>query len=158
MAFINESGLYSLILRSTKKEAKKFKRWVTADVLPKIRKFGYYRYENRPKSDFEELIKSITTNRDKETNHVVTAEDIYDVVYLAKTIEEGFDLDKDIARLVAINMANAKFGCFDELRQAIINRMFGHQPLLAISMRIQKKIERELYDHSLSIFEISRHS
>ena len=34
---INESGLYTLILRSTKPEAKRFKRWVTSEVLPSIR-------------------------------------------------------------------------------------------------------------------------
>ena len=39
---INEPGLYSLILTSRKPEAKKFKRWVTHDVLPSIRKTGLY--------------------------------------------------------------------------------------------------------------------
>lgn len=39
---INESGLYSLLLRSKKKEAKPFKRWVTSEVLPAIRKTGSY--------------------------------------------------------------------------------------------------------------------
>ncbi len=39
---INESGLYSLILRSRKAEAKRFKKWVTAEVLPAIRKHGSY--------------------------------------------------------------------------------------------------------------------
>lgn len=39
---INESGLYSLILRSRKPEAKAFKKWVTAEVLPAIRKHGMY--------------------------------------------------------------------------------------------------------------------
>jgi prophage antirepressor-like protein len=39
---INEPGLYSLILRSRKPEAKKFKRWVTHSVLPAIRKTGGY--------------------------------------------------------------------------------------------------------------------
>ena len=39
---INESGLYSLILGSKKPEAKRFKRWVTAEVLPSIRKTGSY--------------------------------------------------------------------------------------------------------------------
>jgi len=39
---INESGLYSLILRSRKREAKRFKKWVTAEVLPSIRKTGGY--------------------------------------------------------------------------------------------------------------------
>lgn len=39
---INESGLYSLILSSKLPAAKKFKRWVTAEVLPSIRKHGFY--------------------------------------------------------------------------------------------------------------------
>lgn len=39
---INESGLYSLILGSNKPEAKKFKKWITAEVLPSIRKTGGY--------------------------------------------------------------------------------------------------------------------
>lgn len=39
---INESGLYSLVLTSRKPAAKRFKKWVTADVLPTIRKTGTY--------------------------------------------------------------------------------------------------------------------
>ena len=39
---INESGLYTLIFGSAKPEAKKFKRWVTSEVLPSIRKTGEY--------------------------------------------------------------------------------------------------------------------
>lgn len=39
---INESGLYSLIFRSRKSEAKRFKKWVTSEVLPSIRKTGSY--------------------------------------------------------------------------------------------------------------------
>lgn len=39
---INESGLYSLILTSRKPEAKRFKKWVTSEVLPSIRKTGQY--------------------------------------------------------------------------------------------------------------------
>ena len=41
-ALVSEAGLYSLILRSRKSEAKAFKRWVTHDVLPSIRKRGGY--------------------------------------------------------------------------------------------------------------------
>ena len=40
--FINESGLYSLILSSKLPQAKAFKRWVTSEVLPQIRKTGGY--------------------------------------------------------------------------------------------------------------------
>lgn len=40
--FITESGLYAVILRSDKPNAKKFRKWVTAEVLPSIRKTGAY--------------------------------------------------------------------------------------------------------------------
>ncbi|EHU2142681.1 MULTISPECIES: BRO family protein [Acinetobacter] len=42
LTIINESGLYSAILKSRKPEAKKFKKWVTSEVLPSIRKTGKY--------------------------------------------------------------------------------------------------------------------
>ena len=42
MAVINEPGLYSLIIRSRKAEAKQFKRWITHEVLPSIRKTGQF--------------------------------------------------------------------------------------------------------------------
>lgn len=46
MTIINESGLYSLIISSKLPNAKKFKKWVTSDVLPSIRKYGLYaKYE-----------------------------------------------------------------------------------------------------------------
>ena len=42
MAVVNESGLYSLVLGSRKPEAKAFKRWITHEVIPSIRKTGGY--------------------------------------------------------------------------------------------------------------------
>ncbi|MEW6378616.1 MAG: Bro-N domain-containing protein [bacterium] len=42
MLVINESGLYTLILRSNKPEAKPFRKWVTSEVLPSLRKTGSY--------------------------------------------------------------------------------------------------------------------
>ncbi len=42
LTIINESGLYSLILRSQLPKARKFKRWVTSEVLPAIRRHGVY--------------------------------------------------------------------------------------------------------------------
>lgn len=49
---INEAGLYTLIIRSNKTEAKQFKRWITHEVLPSIRKTGNYQ---KPQS-IEDLI------------------------------------------------------------------------------------------------------
>ena len=42
MSVVNESGLYNLVLGSRKPEAKRFKRWITHEVLPSIRKTGSY--------------------------------------------------------------------------------------------------------------------
>lgn len=54
---INESGLYSLVLTSRKPEARRFKRWITHEVLPSIRKTGSYgSFDNL--SD-EEMLKMI---------------------------------------------------------------------------------------------------
>ncbi|HDP5861051.1 TPA: phage antirepressor KilAC domain-containing protein [Staphylococcus aureus] len=43
---VNESGLYSLIFSSKLESAKRFKRWVTSDVLPAIRRYGIYATDN----------------------------------------------------------------------------------------------------------------
>tara|TARA_R110002126_G_scaffold290458_1_gene447455 strand:+ start:688 stop:1509 length:822 start_codon:yes stop_codon:yes gene_type:complete len=42
---INESGLYALVLTSRKEQAKRFRKWITAEVLPAIRKFGRYDHQ-----------------------------------------------------------------------------------------------------------------
>lgn len=56
MTVINESGLYSLILSSKLPTAKRFKRWVTSEVLPAIRKHGAYLTEQK--------VEEILTNPD----------------------------------------------------------------------------------------------
>lgn len=50
MTVINESGLYSLILSSKLPNAKRFKRWVTSEILPSIRKTGSYSIQSKPDS------------------------------------------------------------------------------------------------------------
>ena len=61
--FINESGLYSLVLSSKLPQAKAFKRWVTAEVLPQIRKTGGYiplkDQEGRELSDLEIMCRAM---------------------------------------------------------------------------------------------------
>lgn len=52
MTIINESGLYTLVLGSKLDSAKRFKRWVTSEVLPTIRKTGSY---NKPMTEAEQI-------------------------------------------------------------------------------------------------------
>ena len=55
VTLINESGVYALLFSSKLPTAKKFKRWVTSEVLPAIRKTGSY---SKPKSQLELLVES----------------------------------------------------------------------------------------------------
>lgn len=57
--FINESGLYSLIFGSKLESARKFKRWVTSEVLPSIRKHGGYMVVKADESDEEIMARAL---------------------------------------------------------------------------------------------------
>ena len=83
---INESGMYSLILRSNKPEARKFKRWVTKEVLPSIRKTGSY---GKPKPQYQPLPE---TKTDAMMAAVVVAEALNlegsgKLAYITQTVE-----------------------------------------------------------------------
>ena len=70
---INESGLYSLILGSRKPEAKSFKRWVTSEVLPSIRKNGMYATEvtvEKMLSDPDFAIELLTTLKEERAKRI----------------------------------------------------------------------------------------
>ena len=56
---INESGLYSAILRSKRPEAKRFKKWVTSEVLPSIRQTGGYIHHDEEMSDEEIMARAL---------------------------------------------------------------------------------------------------
>lgn len=62
---INESGLYSLILSSKLESAKRFKRWVTSDVLPSIRKNGGYISGQETMTDNELIAKALMVAQNK---------------------------------------------------------------------------------------------
>lgn len=59
MTIINESGLYSLVLSSKLPNAKKFKRWVTSEILPSIRRNGGYIHGQEILSDEELMAKAL---------------------------------------------------------------------------------------------------
>ncbi len=74
-ALINESGLYSLILSSKLESAKKFKHWVTSEVLPSIRKHGMYAVDdllNNP----DMAIKAFTALKEEREKNKLLQEDV----------------------------------------------------------------------------------
>ena len=91
--FINESGLYTLILRSDKKEAKPFRKWITSEVIPAIRKTGKYEEKKKPLTQAELILQQAQWMVEAESriNNIEN-----DVIGLANTIEDN---DKSIKRL-----------------------------------------------------------
>lgn len=75
--FITESGLYAVILRSDKPNAKKFRKWVTSEVLPSIRKDGGYIAGQETLSDEELLSKALMVAQRKidEKNNIIAMQD-----------------------------------------------------------------------------------
>lgn len=74
LTVINESGLYSLILSSKMPNAKKFKHWVTADVLPSIRKHGAYMTQETLEAAImnpDMMIKLCTALKDEQNRNKV---------------------------------------------------------------------------------------
>ena len=91
--FINESGLYTLILRSDKKEAKPFRKWITSEVIPAIRKTGKYEEKKKPLTQAELILQQAQWMVEAE-NRINNIEN--NVIGLANTIEDN---DKSIKRL-----------------------------------------------------------
>ena len=88
MTVINESGLYSLILSSKLPTAKKFKRWVTSEVLPAIRKHGNYtapKQENKSKSiDLEIRLNNSKARMASEYRRIAEMTDIKEYKHICQ--------------------------------------------------------------------------
>ena len=88
MVIINESGLYSLILSSKLDSAKKFKKWVTSEVLPSIRKNGGYIYGQENMSEDELLSRALILANSKilslESKNEKLEEEKQDVTFLSE--------------------------------------------------------------------------
>lgn len=103
--FINESGLYSLILSSKMSNAKRFKHWVTSEVLPSIRKNGGYITNQENLSDSELLAKALLVaqrtieNRNAEIERMRPKEIFADAV----SASSSSILIGDLAKLICQN-------------------------------------------------------
>jgi len=86
MTIINESGLYSLVLSSGLPNAKKFKRWITTEVIPSIRKNGGYMI-NQENMTPEQIVanalivaQNIIANKDKQIAEMTPKADYFDAL------------------------------------------------------------------------------
>ena len=89
--FTNESGLYTLILRSDKPEAKPFRKWITSEVIPAIRKTG--KYEEKPMTSAQYLLQ--------QAQWMVEAENRMNNIEnnVAQTNQSIGNIKKDITRI-----------------------------------------------------------
>lgn len=110
---INESGLYSLILSSKMPNAKKFKRWVTAEVLPAIRKHGVYAVDEvlqnpdvliqaltelKKEREEKEKLKETVAVQNQQITEMTPKAGYYDVVLNCKDVISTTEIAKDYGR------------------------------------------------------------
>ena len=113
MVIINESGLYSLVLSSKLESARKFKRWITSEVIPQIRKTGAYHI---PKT-YAEALRALADETEKiealkKQNQLMQPKaEFFDAVTDSKTaIPIG-----DVAKILDIGIGRNKL--FEFLRE-----------------------------------------
>ena len=119
---INESGLYSLILSSQLPNAKAFKRWVTAEVLPTIRKHGMYATEELLSNPDIAIAAFKALKEEREARKVLEAEnkEMQPLALFAKSVSASDTsiLIGDLAKLLKQNgYTTGQKRLFDELRQ-----------------------------------------
>jgi len=123
---VNESGLYNVILRSDKAEAKKFKRWVTHEVLPSIRRHGAYVTPAKLEelmNDPDSWIKVLTALKEertaKERLQLEATENKPKVIFAdAVSVSDGTILIGELAKILKGNgIEIGQNRLFERLRQ-----------------------------------------
>ena len=128
--FINESGLYSLIFGSRLESARNFKKWVTKDVLPSIRKTGRYDYCLDHKYNYTLTFK-IENEMDLHVKMVSFLKKRYPHSLFTVTLGENQDT-------VHKRIDSFKKGYFPGFPDLIINNLHKHYSGFAIEMKSPK--------------------
>lgn len=110
---INESGLYSLVLSSKLPDAKKFKRWITSDVVPSVRTTGVYMTGNaadRILQDPDFIIQLATQVKERNAQLAAAKEkialDAPKVEYFDRAVERGDNLSfRDTAKVLGVSQS-----------------------------------------------------
>jgi prophage antirepressor-like protein len=100
---VTESGLYALIFQSRKPQAKKFRKWITAEVIPSLRKNGYYQINQPSKFGFidwkNELYSTIEINSRKVRVLEYKNEQYYNINDLNKVADSSTSSNQQVKRL-----------------------------------------------------------
>lgn len=122
MSIINESGLYSLVLTSRKPQAKAFKKWITSEVIPSIRKEGKYEVE-KPKTKldiYKEWLETATALVEAEERKLLLEKEntelLNEVNQLSEICDELFDYSS-ILRIAKFNNVSETLFTWRKLKQ-----------------------------------------
>lgn len=107
IVFVNESGLYTLIFGSKLESAKKFKRWVTSEVLPSIRKNGSYQIPQTTDGKIQLLAQGITETNQRVEKLTNEMKSVKTDISTAKTEIERLKLDLPLLPVEADNVSSA---------------------------------------------------
>lgn len=145
--FINESGLYSLILSSKLPTAKAFKRWVTSEVLPSIRKHGLYAKEELLDNPDIAIAAFKALKEEREARKALEAENkqMQPLALFAKSVSASDTsiLIGDLAKLLKQNgYETGQKRLFEELRQ----RSFLMKTGSSKNLPTQKAMELGLFE------------
>ncbi|WP_145447425.1 BRO family protein [Staphylococcus hominis] len=113
---INESGLYSLIFSSKLESAKRFKRWVTSEVLPSIRKTGSYQTKPLTTSEQIQLIAQGNTELDER---VTAIEQSYPIMH-----GEAKHIQKLVGQKVAEVVRNKFNGYYKQVSKKLFSEIY----------------------------------
>lgn len=149
LSFVNEDGLYDVILDSRKPEAKAFRKWVTSEVLPQIRKTGGYIPVKEEDDEKTILCKALMIyKRTLEQKEQLIEEQKPKVMFAeAVTASDGSILIRDLAKLITQN--GVKIG---QGRLFYWLRLHGY--LFKRETRpIQKWVEEGLFDTNVTLVQ-----
>lgn len=154
---INESGLYSLILSSKMPNAKKFKHWVTSEVLPNIRKHGAYMTDKTLEEaltspDF--LIQLATQLKDeREKRKAIEAKSNAQEQIIAELKPKADYTDRILQSkgLVTITQIAKDYGMSGQGMNALLNRMCIQYKTASGQWLLYSKYQARGYTHSKTI-------
>lgn len=154
---INESGLYNVILRSDKPEAKNFKRWVTHEVLPSIRRHGAYMSEKTLEQaltspDF--LIQLATQLKDETDKRKALEGKTKAQEQIIMELKPRADYTDRILRnkgLVTITQIAKDYGMSGQRMNALLNRLCIQYKTSSGQWLLYAKYQDKGYTHSRTI-------
>ncbi|HDH5935857.1 TPA: ORF6C domain-containing protein [Staphylococcus aureus] len=116
VTIINESGLYSLIFSSKLENAKRFKRWVTSEVLPSLRRTGTYQTKPLTTSEQIQLIAQGNTELDERVTKI---EETYPIMH-----GEAKHIQRLVAQKVVEIVRNKFNGFYDQVSRKLFAEIY----------------------------------